>query len=110
VAAIIELLPTLPCPLSPPQSFGVPTLVLGGGGYTIRNVARCWANETAVVLGETLPDYIPPNDYIEFYRPDYRLHLEPACEWCMLWGPEGLCARDGTGIERVPPFLQRWRT
>jgi histone deacetylase 1/2 len=52
--------------------------VLGGGGYTIRNVARCWANETAVVLGETLPDYIPPNEYIEFYRPDYRLHLEPS--------------------------------
>ncbi len=24
------------------KSFGLPTLVLGGGGYTIRNVARCW--------------------------------------------------------------------
>lgn len=23
------------------KSFGVPMLVLGGGGYTIRNVARC---------------------------------------------------------------------
>ena len=60
------------------RAFGLPTLVLGGGGYTIRNVARCWANETATVLGETLPDFIPPNDFIEFYRPDYRLHLEPA--------------------------------
>ena len=60
------------------RSFGVPTMVLGGGGYTIRNVARCWANETATVLGEVLPDYIPPNDFIEFYRPDYRLHLDPA--------------------------------
>jgi acetoin utilization deacetylase AcuC-like enzyme len=60
------------------RSFGLPTLVLGGGGYTIRNVARCWANETAVILGTTLPDYIPPNDYIEYFRPDYRLHLEPA--------------------------------
>ena len=63
------------------RSFGLPTLLLGGGGYTIRNVARCWANETATVLGETLPDYIPPNDYIEFYRPDYRLHLDPAREF-----------------------------
>jgi histone deacetylase 1/2 len=44
------------------RAFGLPTLVLGGGGYTIRNVARCWANETAVVLGETLPDVIPPNE------------------------------------------------
>ncbi len=24
------------------KSFNVPTLVLGGGGYTVRNVARCW--------------------------------------------------------------------
>lgn len=33
------------------KSFNVPTLVLGGGGYTIRNVARCWTYETAVCLG-----------------------------------------------------------
>lgn len=32
--------------------FGLPTLILGGGGYTIRNVARCWAYETAVVLNQ----------------------------------------------------------
>jgi histone deacetylase 1/2 len=58
------------------RSFGLPTLVLGGGGYTIRNVARCWANETATILGDVLPDVIPPNDYVEFYKPDYRLHLD----------------------------------
>lgn len=38
------------------KSFGLPTLVVGGGGYTIRNVARCWANETAVVIGERITD------------------------------------------------------
>ena len=32
------------------KSFGVPLLVLGGGGYTLRNVPRCWAYETAVLL------------------------------------------------------------
>lgn len=32
------------------KSFNLPTLVLGGGGYTIRNVARCWAYETSVCL------------------------------------------------------------
>jgi histone deacetylase 1/2 len=31
-------------------AFGLPTLILGGGGYTIRNVARCWAYETSVAL------------------------------------------------------------
>ncbi len=25
-------------------------LLLGGGGYTIRNVARCWTYETSVAL------------------------------------------------------------
>eukprot|EP01138_Halocafeteria_seosinensis_P005266 gb/GECG01005384.1/.p1 GENE.gb/GECG01005384.1/~~gb/GECG01005384.1/.p1 ORF type:complete len:420 (+),score=34.60 gb/GECG01005384.1/:1-1260(+) len=60
------------------KSFGLPVIVLGGGGYTIRNVARCWAYETAVLLDQELPDAIPPNDYAEFYRPDYKLHLTPA--------------------------------
>ena len=32
------------------KSFNVPLLVLGGGGYTIRNVARCWTYETAKLL------------------------------------------------------------
>lgn len=30
---------------------GIPTLVLGGGGYTMANVARVWAYETAVIAG-----------------------------------------------------------
>ena len=34
------------------KGFHVPTLVLGGGGYTVRNVARCWTYETAVLLGK----------------------------------------------------------
>ena len=38
------------------KSFGLPLLTLGGGGYTVRNVARCWAYETAVLLGEELSD------------------------------------------------------
>jgi histone deacetylase 1/2 len=33
-------------------AYGLPTLILGGGGYTIRNVSRCWAYETAVALEE----------------------------------------------------------
>ena len=52
-------------------------LVLGGGGYTIRNVARCWAYETSVLLDMELPDEIPYNDYYEYYAPDFKLHLTP---------------------------------
>lgn len=36
------------------KSFNVPTLVLGGGGYTLRNVPRCWAFETAVLLDQPI--------------------------------------------------------
>jgi histone deacetylase 1/2 len=60
------------------KSFNVPLLVLGGGGYTIRNVARCWAYETAVLLDQPdIPNDIPFNDYYEYYAPDYTLHLTP---------------------------------
>ena len=59
------------------KSFGVPTLVLGGGGYTIRNVSRCWAYETSVLLDTDLPNEIPYNDYYEYYAPDFKLHLTP---------------------------------
>mmetsp|Transcript_12135 Transcript_12135/g.15831 ORF Transcript_12135/g.15831 Transcript_12135/m.15831 type:complete len:465 (+) Transcript_12135:175-1569(+) len=59
------------------KSLGVPTLVLGGGGYTIRNVARCWAYETSVLLDQAIPDEIPYNDYYEYYAPDFKLHLQP---------------------------------
>ena len=30
--------------------------MLGGGGYTIRNVARCWTYETATALDTEIPD------------------------------------------------------
>jgi histone deacetylase 1/2 len=45
------------------KSFNLPLLVLGGGGYTIRNVARAWANETGIIVGKDLaqgaPRYVP---------------------------------------------------
>lgn len=33
------------------KAFGIPMMVLGGGGYRISNVARCWAFETGQILG-----------------------------------------------------------
>jgi len=56
----------------------LPTLILGGGGYTIRNVSRCWTYETAVILGAEIDDELPYNDYYEYYGPDYRLHFQPS--------------------------------
>jgi len=59
------------------KSLGIPMIVLGGGGYTIANVARCWVNETAICLDKTLPDDIPLNDYYTSYGPFYKLYFEP---------------------------------
>ena len=58
------------------QSFNRPLLVLGGGGYTIRNVSRCWSYETSVLLGCDVSNKIPFNDSYEFWAPDYELHLK----------------------------------
>ena len=57
------------------KSFNIPVLVLGGGGYTLRNVPRCWTYETSVLLDTPVKDTLPYNDYFEYFGPDYRLHL-----------------------------------
>ncbi|KAH7681911.1 Histone deacetylase family protein [Dioscorea alata] len=60
------------------RSFNVPLLLLGGGGYTIRNVARCWCYETGVALGVELDDKMPQHEYFEYFGPDYTLHVAPS--------------------------------
>lgn len=57
------------------KSFNIPVLVLGGGGYTVRNVARCWTYETAVLLNQPIANELPLNDFYEYYSPDFKLHL-----------------------------------
>lgn len=47
------------------KSFNLPVLVLGGGGYTMRNVARTWAYETGRLVGQDLGPDLPFNDYYE---------------------------------------------
>lgn len=59
------------------KTFNVPLLVLGGGGYTIKNVSRCWANETGVLLDAKLSNKLPYNDYYGYYAPEYTLHITP---------------------------------
>jgi histone deacetylase 1/2 len=60
------------------QTFGVPLLVLGGGGYTIRNVARCWTYETGCLLGHDLENKLPVNDYSEYFGPTHELQIAPS--------------------------------
>jgi histone deacetylase 1/2 len=47
------------------KAFNVPTLVLGGGGYTMKNVARTWAFETGVLLDQPMDSTLPYNEYYQ---------------------------------------------
>ncbi|KAI9712965.1 MAG: histone deacetylase [Candelaria pacifica] len=60
------------------KSFNLPVLVLGGGGYTMRNVARTWAYETGLLVGESMGPDLPYNDYYEYFGPDYELDVRPS--------------------------------
>ena len=52
----------------------------GGGGYTAKDVARCWAYETAVLVGaesiaEELPQTVYDSSYDSFFRDSqWKLH------------------------------------
>lgn len=60
------------------KKWNLPLLLLGGGGYTIRNVARCWTYETSLALGVDVANELPYNDYFEYYGPDFKLNLSPS--------------------------------
>ncbi|KAL8945936.1 MAG: hypothetical protein Q9222_007597 [Ikaeria aurantiellina] len=50
------------------KKLGLPLLVLGGGGYTPRNVARLWAHETSVCIGTELHPALPSHTpFIEHF-------------------------------------------
>lgn len=55
----------------------VPLILLGGGGYTVKNVARTWTYETACALGieNDIDLNLPWNDYFEWFGPRYRLEV-----------------------------------
>ncbi|RUS29158.1 histone deacetylase RpdA, partial [Jimgerdemannia flammicorona] len=58
------------------KSFNIPMMVLGGGGYTIRNVSRTWTFETGLLVGEDLSEQeLPYNDYFEYYGPEFKLDV-----------------------------------
>lgn len=56
------------------KSFNRPLLVLGGGGYTARNVARLWCHETSVCLDQPLPSAIPGHMPYLSYFPEKTLY------------------------------------
>ncbi|KAG0364601.1 histone deacetylase [Gamsiella multidivaricata] len=60
------------------KSLNLPLLMVGGGGYTMRNVARAWCYETGVAVGQEVGPDMPFNDYYEYFGPDYELDVKPS--------------------------------
>ncbi|KAJ4494610.1 hypothetical protein C8J55DRAFT_497107 [Lentinula edodes] len=57
------------------RAFNVPLLVVGGGGYTLRNVCRCWTYETSVLVGVSIPNELPRTVYDSFFADSqWKLH------------------------------------
>ncbi|MCJ1305606.1 histone deacetylase [Hypocenomyce scalaris] len=56
------------------KTFNLPLLVLGGGGYTPRNVARLWAYETSICIDATLNESLPAHTpFLNHFAPDKTL-------------------------------------
>ena len=56
------------------RRFNVPMLVVGGGGYTVHNVSRCWTYETSVLVGAQVSNELPQTASDAWFAPDYTLH------------------------------------
>lgn len=59
------------------KSLNIPLLILGGGGYTVSNVSRVWAYETALLADVDLSYEIPYTEYFDHYHPNYTLEVLP---------------------------------
>jgi histone deacetylase 1/2 len=57
------------------KTLGVPFIMLGGGGYTLRNVPRAWTYESGLALGIDLDDEMPQHAYLEYFHPEKKLHM-----------------------------------
>ncbi|KAF9255973.1 histone deacetylase RPD3 [Marasmius fiardii PR-910] len=59
------------------RQYNIPLILLGGGGYTIKNVGRVWTYETACALGieKEIDLNLPWNEYFEWFGPRYRLEV-----------------------------------
>jgi histone deacetylase 1/2 len=71
------------------RSFNLPTLVLGGGGYTMRNVARTWAYETGRLVGVEMDSVLPYNEYYDVSRrPSVCSDLRQEADPLQYYGPD----------------------
>ncbi|KAJ3425251.1 histone deacetylase [Anaeramoeba flamelloides] len=59
------------------RQYNLPLLVLGGGGYTPKNVARCWTYLTSLLIdGKKLEKELPENIDRDIYGPNNLLYID----------------------------------
>ena len=105
------------------RTFGVPLLVVGGGGYTVKNVSRCWAYETAVLVGADIPDTLPATIYDAYFADSgWKLHPPLTGKVDNLNSPAGLQritvsireklrylgGAPSVAMREIPPGLEEW--
>jgi acetoin utilization deacetylase AcuC-like enzyme len=105
------------------RTFGVPLLVVGGGGYTVKNVSRCWAYETAVLVGADIPDTLPATVYDAYFADSgWKLHPPLTGKVDNLNSPTGLQritvsireklrylgGAPSVAMREIPPGLEEW--
>ena len=57
------------------KAWSVPLILSGGGGYTLRNIPRCWTYETSIAIGDDIKNEMPQHKYRDYFCPDYKIHL-----------------------------------
>ncbi|KAL4439216.1 hypothetical protein ABPG77_004118 [Micractinium sp. CCAP 211/92] len=84
------------------KSFGLPLMLLGGGGYKIINVARCWAAETGLAVGADMAEQLPANEYYDYYAPvGHTLTVQPISGWDNWNTPEYVDGLRNTILQRL---------
>jgi acetoin utilization deacetylase AcuC-like enzyme len=58
------------------KDLGIPFVVLGGGGYKKKNVAKCWTNETSLLCDKKLNNKLPYNRYYYIFSPTFKLDFQ----------------------------------
>lgn len=87
------------------MTFGIPMLVLGGGGYTIHNVSRCWAYETGVLCGVETPEYVPEdNPFYHLFGPYHKVNPEFYQRYTNLNKKKYLDSIMGFVLEKIDKF------
>ncbi|XP_035703317.1 histone deacetylase 8 isoform X2 [Folsomia candida] len=53
----------------------LPTIFLGGGGYSLTNAAKTWTALTFTILNREIPFDIPEHDFFLHYGPDFTFQV-----------------------------------